>query len=191
MGFTPKQSSQNHSSSLLSSLNPNQQKFKIMAHCRRQSTTTTFRRSRVPRTPRELASHTQKLAREKLQQDETKHSYDVRERLLLYRTIARCEQVMREVQVTKVVQDESDEDECEEANTATAAEAIAEPEKVDGIVCSLVAEPLQCLPKVEKDVRKDQKNFVVALPSQRWVLALPLIPLVAVLITRTIMSRSS
>lgn len=188
MGFTPKQSSPNHSSPLLSSLNPNQQKFKIMAHCRSQSTTTTFRRSRVPRTPRELASHTQKLAREKLQQDETKHSYDVRERLLLYRTIARCEQVMCEVQVTKVVQDEDDEDECEKANTATATEAIAKPEKV---VCSLVAEPLQCLPKVEKDVRKDQKNFVVALPSQRWVLALPLIPLVAVLITRTIMSRSS
>jgi len=81
-----------------------------MANSRQSAPSPCFR-SRPPRNPKELATRCYKLACKKLEVDEKKHVYDVRERLLLYVTLNKAEKMIEAAKEPRMPWDDA-EDEC-------------------------------------------------------------------------------
>ncbi|RUS19206.1 hypothetical protein BC938DRAFT_475795 [Jimgerdemannia flammicorona] len=140
-----------------------------MANPRQNLPNPCFRKgARAPRTPQELAKRCYKLACKKLEVDEKKHMYDVRERLLLYVTLNKAEKMMQAAKGPRMPWDDEDDDNC----TA---------------VGKIIFSPLErCPTPVPIKAGTSPCTDLIKRQPVSWGLALPLIPIVIILVTRSI-----
>lgn len=141
-----------------------------MANSRQSTPNPTFRRARAPRSPQELAARCYKIACKKLEADEKKPVYDVRQRLLLCVTLNKAERLIQTLKEPRLPWDD------DKSNN-------------DNALAKSTEKIVDCSMSVPIKSNKCIANGLIEKDPNLWGLALPAILIIAVLVVRSISSK--